>query len=349
LHETVPKAPVVGFLVNPTNPSADSDTRDAQTTADALGRKLVVVKASALSDFEVAFATLVQQQAGAVFVNADPLFDSRAEKLVALAAHHALPAIYPYREYVAAGGLMSYGTSRADAVRQAGIYVGGILKGEKPAELAVQQSTKIELVINLKIAKALGLTVPLSLRSILGACIRANTKSGPVANAVRRRPRLDPSSRVGASRSGAQHMDFARVTLAKSAIPNSHRLDSAREGLPIGAVIIAPQVVRCRVPWECLHDLLRQPLRRRMPGHCRNVRHVYDGGPRCRIMYLETVDSAISNPSSRFAPRPVCTETSPFDLVTESATVVAMLLSVVADHVCHWINLSKRFRPHGLP
>jgi putative ABC transport system substrate-binding protein len=163
LHEALPSAPILGFLVNPTNPSADADTADARGAANALGRKLVVAKAATESEFDSAFATLVQQRAGAFSVGADPFFDNQPETLVALAARYDLAAVYPYREYATVGGLMSYGTNRADAIRQIGIYVGRILKGDDPAQLPVQQSTKIELVVNLKAAKALGLEVPTSL------------------------------------------------------------------------------------------------------------------------------------------------------------------------------------------
>jgi putative ABC transport system substrate-binding protein len=163
LHEALPKTLILGFLVNPTNPSADFDTSDAHGAANALGRKLVVAKASTVTEFESAFATLVQQGAGAVSVGADPFFDNQPETLVALAARYNLPAIYPYREYAVVGGLMSYGTNRADAIRQIGIYAGRILKGDDPAHLPVQQSTRIELVVNLKAAKAGRIEVPTSL------------------------------------------------------------------------------------------------------------------------------------------------------------------------------------------
>jgi putative ABC transport system substrate-binding protein len=163
LHETVPNAALIGYLVNPTNPSADAETRDIQAAAETLGHKLIAVKASTENELEAAFATFIKARVDALFTDDDMLFNSRHAQLVALAARHALPAIYPLREYAAAGGLMSYGTSLADSYRQAGVYVGRILKGEKPADLPVAQSTKIELVINLKTAKTLGITFPVSL------------------------------------------------------------------------------------------------------------------------------------------------------------------------------------------
>jgi putative ABC transport system substrate-binding protein len=163
LHELVPTATVVALLVNPTNPNADTLSRDLQVAARTLGLQLHVVHASTERDFEPAFATLVQLQAGALVIGPDGFLISRSEQLAALTLRHAMPAIYQYREFAAAGGLMSYGSSIADAYRQVGIYTGRILKGEKPSDLPVQQATKVELILNLKTAKALGLTVPLPL------------------------------------------------------------------------------------------------------------------------------------------------------------------------------------------
>jgi putative ABC transport system substrate-binding protein len=164
LHELVPHASVIGFLVYAHIPNAEPDTRDAQTAAHTLGRKLVVVKARTESDFEPAFTTLHQQQVGALAVSSVALFNTRPKLLVALAGRHALPAIWPLREFAAVGGLMSYGASVTDTYRQVGVYVGRILAGAKPADLPVVQSAKFELVINLKTTRALGLTVPLSLQ-----------------------------------------------------------------------------------------------------------------------------------------------------------------------------------------
>ena len=164
LVETVPGAAVLGALFNPTNPNFERDTRDLQEAGQKLGRHAQVLTASTERDVETAFAAIGQQRIGAFFVGVDGFFFSRADQLVALAARHAIPAIYDRREYVRAGGLMSYGADLAESYRQAGVYVGRILKGEKPAQLPVQQSTKVELTINMKTARALGVTVPLSLR-----------------------------------------------------------------------------------------------------------------------------------------------------------------------------------------
>ena len=163
LHELVPTASVVSALMNPARPAAETQLQDVQEAARALGLKIAVLNASSDGDIDAAFATLVQQRPGALLVASDALFFRRRETVVALAARHAVPAIYQWREFPAIGGLMSYGTSLADAYRQVGIYTGRMLKGERPGDLPVQQSTKVELVINLKTAKTLGLTFPISL------------------------------------------------------------------------------------------------------------------------------------------------------------------------------------------
>jgi putative ABC transport system substrate-binding protein len=166
LHELVPNAAVIAMLVNPTFPGTDSITNDMQIAARALGLKLKVLTASSEHDFDTAIASIVQLRAGALVVGSDPFFISRRDQLVTLAAHHAVPAIYQFREFAAAGGLMSYGSNLADAYRQVGIYVGRIFKGAKPADLPVVQPTKFELIINLKTAKALGIDVPLHLQQL---------------------------------------------------------------------------------------------------------------------------------------------------------------------------------------
>jgi len=159
LRDLLPNAARFGVLADPASPAMQF-IADLETAAHTLGLQLVIVNASTDSDLETAFATLSQQRVGAVLVSNNTLYNRRTEKLAALAARHALPALFPYREYALVGGLMSYGTSLGYAFRQAGIYTGRILKGEKPTDLPVQQATKIDLVINLKTAKALGLTIP---------------------------------------------------------------------------------------------------------------------------------------------------------------------------------------------
>jgi ABC-type uncharacterized transport system substrate-binding protein len=166
LIQLVPRASTIGILTNPTNPDGEIETRDAQAAAQALGRRLIVVKASTESDFDAAFATLVEQGAGALAIAGDPFFEAHRDQLIALAARHMMPAIYVLRLDPAAGGLISYGTSLADANRQGGIYVGRILKGVKPADLPVMQAVKFEFVINLKTAKALGIDVPPTLLAL---------------------------------------------------------------------------------------------------------------------------------------------------------------------------------------
>ena len=162
-HEIVPTATNIAVLVNPTNPNAQTLSKDAEAAARVLGLQLHVLLASVASDFDTMFATLIRLRAGALVITADPFLFGWSEMLAALALHHAVPAIFQDHAFVAAGGLMSYGGSLPYSYRLAGIYAGRILKGEKPAELPVQQATKIELIINLKTAKALGLTVPPSL------------------------------------------------------------------------------------------------------------------------------------------------------------------------------------------
>jgi putative ABC transport system substrate-binding protein len=164
VHELVPTATTIALLVNPSNPlAAEPETRDAQTAARTLGLQLHVLHASTDREFDTAFASLAQMRAVVLVIGSDGFFNSRSEELAALALRHTVPAIYQYREFAAAGGLMSYGTSIPDDYRQVGIYTGRLLRGESPADLPVQQATKIELIINLKTAKALGLTVPISL------------------------------------------------------------------------------------------------------------------------------------------------------------------------------------------
>jgi len=160
VRELVPAATVIALLINPTNPNAENLLRDHQAAARTFGIQLHVLRASNESEIDVIFSTLGQVGAEALVIGADTFFISRSKQLAALALRHALPAIFQYPEFAAAGGLMSYGGSLTDAYRQVGVYTGRILKGEKPADLPVQQSTKAELIINLKTAKALGLSVP---------------------------------------------------------------------------------------------------------------------------------------------------------------------------------------------
>jgi putative ABC transport system substrate-binding protein len=160
IFELVPKARVISMLVNPTFPDTAIEIQDAQAAASANGRQLHTVSAGTPSEIDRAFTLIREQGAAALVVASDPFFVTQREQLAALAARHGIPAIYPFRELVAAGGLMSYGASLADAYRQAGLYAGRILKGEKPADLPVVQPTTFEMVINLITAKALGLDVP---------------------------------------------------------------------------------------------------------------------------------------------------------------------------------------------
>jgi putative ABC transport system substrate-binding protein len=164
LHELVPTATTIAHLTNPSNPAYNSSIQEMhQTAARALGLKLLVLEAISQQDFDAVFTSLLKQQAGALLVNNDPFLGARSEEIAALTVRHAVPAMFPGHPGAEAGGLASYATSVDDSARLAGIYVARILKGEKPADLPVQQSTKVELIINLKTAKALGLTVPITL------------------------------------------------------------------------------------------------------------------------------------------------------------------------------------------
>jgi putative tryptophan/tyrosine transport system substrate-binding protein len=165
LSDLVPQAKVIALLVNPNSAAAERQTKDVQEAARAKGVQLIILRAGTESEIDGAFGSLVELQAGALLVGADPFFNSRREKLVALETRYAIPAIYERREFAAAGGLISYGPSFTDTWRQMGIYTGRILNGAKPADLPVQQPTTFELVVNLNTAKALGLTVPPSILS----------------------------------------------------------------------------------------------------------------------------------------------------------------------------------------
>jgi putative tryptophan/tyrosine transport system substrate-binding protein len=171
LHELVPKVTVIGGLANLTNPNAEHQLRDLQAAARILGQELVVLAGSNEREIDSSFATMAQRQIGALVVTADGFLISRQDQIVALAARYAVPTMYPLSQYVAAGGLMSYGANLPDAFLQTGIYVGRILKGTKPADLPVLQPTKVEFVINLKTAKALGLDVPPKLLALADEAI----------------------------------------------------------------------------------------------------------------------------------------------------------------------------------
>jgi putative ABC transport system substrate-binding protein len=164
MHDLLPTATIIAALVNPANPMiAEPDTRSLQAAGHALGLQIHILHASSERDFDTVFATLLQLRASALVIGNDALFNSHQEQLAVLAVRHAVPTIYQYPAFAAAGGLMSYGGSFTDSYRQIGVYTGRILKGEKPSELPVMQSTKVELIINLKTARALGITVPISL------------------------------------------------------------------------------------------------------------------------------------------------------------------------------------------
>ena len=160
LHELMPSIATIGFLENPNNPVSGLMRRDVLAAAPVVGLKVQILKAGTDREIDAAFVSLVQAQTGALLVGNDPLFNSRIEQLVALGARHAIPTMYSWREFVVAGGLISYGLSLIENYRQTGLYTGRILKGEKPVDMPVMQTTKLELAINLKTAKALGLTIP---------------------------------------------------------------------------------------------------------------------------------------------------------------------------------------------
>jgi putative ABC transport system substrate-binding protein len=163
LRELVPKAALIGILLNPRGSRAEGQSNDLREAAGALGQQVRILHASSERELDTAFATVDQLRVAALLVGASPSFNAQRDRIVALAARRAIPVIYEQREFAVAGGLMSYGTSLTDATRQVGVYAGRVLKGEKPADLPVVQSTKFEFVINLKTAKALGLTIPQSL------------------------------------------------------------------------------------------------------------------------------------------------------------------------------------------
>jgi ABC-type uncharacterized transport system substrate-binding protein len=160
LHEVIPTAKIAGLLVNPTGPNAGTLSKEVQAAADKLGIELHLLHASAAGDFDTVFTALRKLRAGVLVIGTDPLFNSGSKQLAMLAIRYAMPTIYQYHAFAAAGGLLSYGGSATEPFRQVGIYTGRVLKGEKPAELPIQQSTKVELIINLKTAKALGLNIP---------------------------------------------------------------------------------------------------------------------------------------------------------------------------------------------
>jgi putative ABC transport system substrate-binding protein len=163
LHEVVPTASVIGVLINPNSVSAEAQSGIVQEAGHAMGQKVLILLASSERDFEAVFATIVQTRIDALIVGADPFFSSKRDQLVALTARYRIPAIYEWREYVQAGGLMSYGSNLASNYHQVGVYAGRILKGEKPADLPIVQSAKVEFAINLKTARSLGLTISLPL------------------------------------------------------------------------------------------------------------------------------------------------------------------------------------------
>jgi putative ABC transport system substrate-binding protein len=164
LHDLVPQAAVIAFLMNPNNPNGNVEMKAAQTAAASLGKQVVAFSASSEREIDAAFASMVQQRIGTLLGASDPFLFNQRDHIVSLAAHHRIPAIYYLRDFARAGGLMAYGNSLSDMYRLVGVYVGRILKGEKPTDLPVAQSTKFEFVINLQTARALGIEVPNSMQ-----------------------------------------------------------------------------------------------------------------------------------------------------------------------------------------
>jgi ABC-type uncharacterized transport system substrate-binding protein len=204
LHELLPTASVVALLVNPTSPVTDPETKSFRDAARLLELRAHVLRASTPSEIDAAFGAIVELRAGGLVVSGDALFTNRRNQIVALAARHAVPAVYNYREVATAGGLMSYGPDLADSYRQVGVYTGKILKGAKPADLPVQQVVKIELVINLNTAKTLGLTFPLTLLGRTDEVLSKAQDSGlPPAAGCNVRDRLQISDAVGTGRKTA--------------------------------------------------------------------------------------------------------------------------------------------------
>jgi putative tryptophan/tyrosine transport system substrate-binding protein len=189
LHELIPQADVLAVLLNPNYSDAELQQKDIQEATREIGQRTLILTATTDTEIDTAFATLAQQRVGALLVCADPLFDVRRERIVALSTRHRVPAIYHWREYVTAGGLLSYGASLTQSYRKAGLYAGRVLKGIKPADLPVMQPTKFELVINLKIAKTLGLDVPPMLLARADEVIEWSAANSSRCSAVQRRGR----------------------------------------------------------------------------------------------------------------------------------------------------------------
>ena len=254
LQELVPRAAArLAALVNPNNPLAEAFVADIRAAASAIGRQIEVVTASTSRDIDTAFATLMQKRADALVVGPDPLFVSSRVQLAALAAHHAVPAIYPFREDAEAGGLMSYGPSNTDLVRQAGIYTGRVLKGEKPADMPILRAIRFELVINLKTAKALGLD-------------RAADAARPRRRGDRMMTRREFITLLGGAAAAwplaarAQQADIPRIGVLRVAGPGTEKfVDEFRQGLrDLGHVEGRTFVIEYRRPQDGRPEGLRE-------------------------------------------------------------------------------------------